>query len=95
MSSALNGSMSDTRTPTTSVRELRRLRATMLDSKPSSSMTACTRAEVADETPYRSLITLETVATETPATSATSRIVARRPVGTMARLRIENGIDNA
>src|SRR5438552_11706849 len=38
-------------------------------------MTACTRALVAADTPYRSLRTLDTVATETPARAATSRIV--------------------
>jgi hypothetical protein len=40
-------------------------------------MTARTRSLVAAATPYRPLITLDMVATETPASRATSTIVAR------------------
>ncbi len=38
-------------------------------------MTSCTRAEVATATPYRPLMTLDTVATDTPAVRATSLMV--------------------
>ena len=41
-------------------------------------MTPCTRSSVLAATPYRPLITLETVATDTPAAEATSWIVTRR-----------------
>src|SRR5258708_2335377 len=64
--------MSVTRIPITLVRWLRRLCATMLDSYPSSSITACTRARVSAATPYRPLITFDTVAMDTPAPAATS-----------------------
>src|SRR3954454_20038529 len=49
-------------------------------------MTARTRSIVLAETPYRSLITFDTVATETPAWAATSLMVARLvvTVGTVA-----------
>ena len=39
-------------------------------------MTPSTRSVVLSETPYRPLITFDTVATETPASRATSTIVA-------------------
>ena len=61
----------------TFVRWLRRLRATRLDSYPSSSMTRCTRCDVACATPYRPLITFDTVATDTPAVRATSWMFTR------------------
>ena len=86
--------MSETRMPITLVRWLRRLRATRLASYPSSSMTTCTRATVAAATPYRSLMTLETVATDTPARAATSRIVTRLLVSTGRIVTVEIVIDN-
>ena len=61
----------------TLVRWLRRLWATRLASYPMSSMIAFTLADVSALTPYLALITLDTVATETPALAATSRMVTR------------------
>ena len=58
--------------PNTFVRRLRMLWATRLDSYPSRSMTARDVREVCSATPYRSLMTFDTVATETPASAATS-----------------------
>ncbi len=73
----MNGSRSATRTPITLVRRLRRLCATRLAWYPLSAITSSTRRWVSAATPYRLLITLDTVDTDTPARAATSWMVTR------------------
>jgi hypothetical protein len=57
-------------------------------------MIARTCADVSSATPYRSLITFDTVATETPAAAATSAIVTcRSAIAPRYYSSVENGID--
>jgi len=74
MISAKNGlRMSSTTRPIVRLRPARSWRAASLRTNPRRSMDACTRATVSGATFSGRLSTLETVPTETPASSATSR----------------------
>ena len=71
--------------PVTLARWLRMLRVTRLAAWPKSSMTSSTLPEMAAAMPYCLLMALGTVATETSARAATSRIVTRQLGSTSAR----------
>ena len=70
--------MTGTSIPTSPVRLVRRLRAARLTWKPRSSIAAWTRVRVSGATRGEPLRTRDTVAFETPAVAARSRIVGAR-----------------